>query len=107
VVALPREANRDAAEVVDARATPTPVLAYARNPQNLAFYLGRPVHDLRGTEVAVVVCGQTRTVFYVVQPFTLEHVDLPCLDRAGVEHDHFRQYARGGETDVWLVPPRS
>jgi hypothetical protein len=107
VVALPREANRDAAEVVDARATPTPVLAYARNPQNVAFYLGRPVHDLRGTDVAVVVCSQARTVFYVVQPFTLEDVDLPCLDRAGVEHHHFRQYARGGETDVWLVPPRS
>jgi hypothetical protein len=105
VVALPREANRDAAEVIEARDTPTKVLAYMRNPQNLSFYLGRPIQDIRGTDIAVVVCRQANPVFYVEQPFTLPDVDVPCLDRAGVEHDHFRQYARGRETNVWLVPP--
>ncbi len=32
VVALPREANRDAARVIDERGTSTPVIAYMRNP---------------------------------------------------------------------------
>ena len=43
VVALPREAHRDAAEVIQRRGTSTPVVAYMRNPGNLAFYLDRPV----------------------------------------------------------------
>ena len=107
VVGLPREANRDAAEVVKSRETPTRVLVYARNPQNVGFYLDRPLLDLRGRDVAAVVCGQSATVFYVEQPFTLSAVDVPCLGRPGVEHSHFRQYARGDETDVWLVPPAS
>jgi len=37
----------------------------------------------------------------------LAAVDVPCLDRPGVQDSHLRQYARGGETDVWLVPPSS
>jgi hypothetical protein len=107
VVSLPREANREAADVVKARASPTPVLVYARNPQNVGFYLDRPLVDLRGRDVATIVCAQRAPVFYVVQPFTLAAVDVPCLDRPGVRHSHFRQYARGDETDVWLVPSAS
>ncbi|HEU4970935.1 MAG TPA: hypothetical protein VFT35_03230 [Gaiellaceae bacterium] len=107
VVGLPREANRDAAEVVKSRETPTRVLVYARNPQSVGFYLDGPLLDLRGRDVAGAVCGQSAPVFYVVQPFTLGAVDVPCLDRLGVERSHFRQYARGDETDVWLVPPAS
>jgi hypothetical protein len=105
VVALPREANRDAAEVIEAHNPPVRVLAYMRNPQNLEFYLGRPVEDLRHTDVATVVCAQDDAVFYVLQPFTLDEVSVPCLRRSGVAHHRFRQYARGNETDVWLVPP--
>jgi hypothetical protein len=107
VVGLPREANRDAAEVVRARETPTRVLVYSRNPQNVGFYLDRPFLDLRHRDVASVVCGQSAPVFYVAQLFTLSTVDVPCLTRPGVEHSRFRQYARGGQTDVWLVPPPS
>ena len=40
VVALPREANRDAARVIEERGTTTPVITYMRNPANLVFYLG-------------------------------------------------------------------
>ena len=42
--------------------------------------------------------------FYVFQAFSLEDVVIPCLDRSGVEHRRFRQYARG-EMNVWFVPP--
>jgi hypothetical protein len=80
---------------------------YARNPQNVGFYLNRPFVDLRQRDVRRIVCGQPAPVFYVVQPFTLAAVDVPCLDRPGVQDSHIRQYARGGETDVWLVPPSS
>jgi hypothetical protein len=105
VVALPREANRDAAEVIEAHGTSTTVLTYMRNPQNLAFYLGRSVEDLRDADIARVVCGQSTAVFYVMQPFALDDVAVPCLGRPGVEHYRFRQYARGDEMNVWFVPP--
>ena len=107
VVGLPREANRDAAEVVEARAEPAMVLAYMRNPQNLAFYLDRPVQALETGDVAARVCGEDSAVFYVMQPFTLDEVAVPCLDRPGVESYRFRQYARGDEMNVWFVPPAS
>jgi hypothetical protein len=107
VVRLPREANRDAAEVIEREGAPmTPVLAYMRHPTNLEFYLGRPVVDLEPGNVAGMVCGSDRDVFYVMQPFALEDVTVPCLDREGVRHYRFRQYARGGEMNVWLVPGR-
>jgi hypothetical protein len=107
VVGLPREANRDAADVVANGPPGTPVLGYMRHPQNVVFYLGRPVEDLSAGEVAARVCGEDRPVFYVEQLYALDPVVVPCLDRAGVQHHRFRQYARGGETNVWLVPPRS
>ena len=105
VVGLPREAHRDAAEVIEARGSPaTPVLAYMRHPGNLAFYLDRPVRELDSAEVAASVCGQRRAVFYVMQSFALDDVSVPCLDRPGVQFHRFRQYARG-EMNVWFVPP--
>jgi hypothetical protein len=107
VVTLPREANRDAAEVVEARGAQTKVLTYMRNPQNLAFYLDRTVEDLEGTDIAAIVCSQTSPVFYVVQPFALEDVPVSCLSRPRVQHVRFRQYARGDEMNVWFVPPAS
>jgi hypothetical protein len=55
--------------------------------------------------VAARVCEREDGVFYVFQPFALEDVVVPCLDRPGVEHQRFRQYARGGEMNVWFVPP--
>jgi hypothetical protein len=107
VVRLPREANRDAAELIDRRASrTTPVVAYVRRPENLSFYLGRPVRGLNGdSPVASVVCGVHGPAVYVTQPFALEPVRVPCLGRPGVLHFRFEQYARGGEMNVWFVPP--
>jgi hypothetical protein len=107
VVGLPREANRDAAEMIDRGPPGTPVLAYLRNPANIAFYLGRPIQELSKGEVAGRVCGASRPVFYVEQLFAKDPVAVPCLNRTDAQHERFRQYARGGETNVWLVPPSS
>jgi hypothetical protein len=105
VVGLPREAHKDAAQVIQQTGAATaPVLAYMRHPSNLAFYLGRPVVDLERDDVAARVCGGDGDLFYVMQPFALDEVDVPCLDRGGVQHYRFRQYARGGEMNVWFVP---
>ena len=106
VMRLPREANRDAADVVLARGSPPiPVLAYMRNPRNLEHYLERPVIELQSEDVARRVCTSRALVAYVTQPFGIPAVDVPCLSRQGVEHRRFEQYARGGEMNVWLVPP--
>jgi hypothetical protein len=105
VVALPREAHRDVAEVIEEGPAGAPVYTYMRNPRNLAFYLGRPVTELSMDAVASTVCGQSRPVYYVFMPFDRKAVAIPCLTRPGVRHDVFRQYTRGGEMDVWLVPP--
>jgi hypothetical protein len=107
VVTLPREAHRDVARVIEAGPAGTPVLAYMRNPTNLAFYLGRPVEHLDAGTVASRVCDATGPVYYVRQPLGNADVNVPCLSRPGVRHDVFRQYARGGRMDVWFVPPES
>lgn len=104
VVGLPREANRDAAQVIGERGTSTPVFAYMRNPGNLVFYLDRPVTIPAPVALEASVCTSDVGVFYVFQPFALDPVEVPCLNRSGVEHHRFSQYARGGETNVWYVP---
>jgi hypothetical protein len=104
VVGLPREAHRDAAEVIQQTQPSTRVLAYMRNPHDLAFYLGRSVEDLDGRDVAAIVCSEEIPVYYVMQTFALEDVSVPCLTRAGVRHERFRQYTRG-EMNVWFIPP--
>jgi hypothetical protein len=105
VVALPREANRDAARVIDEGGKSTPVIAYMRNPGNLVFYLERPVDEPEPEALVASVCDRDVSVYYVVQPFSLDAVEVPCLERSGVEHHGFRQYARGDEMNVWFVPP--
>jgi hypothetical protein len=105
VMRLPREANADAAAVILSGSPKIPVLAYMRNPRNLEYYLGRPVRSLDPSEVAGRVCRSRTTVFYVMQPFGIKAVNVPCLTRNGVQHHRFEQYARGDEMNVWLVPP--
>jgi hypothetical protein len=106
VIRLPREANEDAAAIILSSGPPTiPVLAYMRNPRNLAYYLGRPVRSLDASDVVGRVCRGREAVAYVMQPFGIQPVEVPCLTRTGVQHYRFRQYARGDEMNVWFVPP--
>ena len=112
LVRLPREANRDAADVIEARAPQgAPVLAYIHvpqgNPPSLQFYLDRRVHVLMRSQVVGRVCNESEPVVYVTQPFRLRGIEVRCLSRPGTEHYSLRQYARGGEISVWIVPPAS
>jgi hypothetical protein len=108
VVRLPREANRDVAQTIEKRAARgTPVFVYTRLPEGVSFYLDRPIRALDRSDVVARVCLATQPVVYVYQPMAIEPVRVPCLSRPGVDHYRFRQYARGGEMDVWLVPPAS
>ncbi len=106
VVRLPREANRDAAEIIEQRsARGTPIFVYTLLPEGLAFYLDRPFVALTERTVVRRVCSAARPAVYVMQPMAIDLVDVPCLTRPGVELHRIRQYARGGEIDVWFVPP--
>ncbi len=106
VLRFPREANRDAAElIVEKTSAKTPVFGYMHQPANVAFYLGRPVTPLERSDVATRVCSQAASVVYIMQPFGRRPVEVPCLGRLGVEHRRFRQYANAGRIDVWFVPP--
>jgi len=105
VVRLPREAHRDAAELVEERAPANArIYVYAHQPRGVAFYLDRPVVALEADEVAASVCGRPWPVAYVTQPFVVPPVDVPCLRAPGAVRHTFRQYTRGDRIDVWLVP---
>ena len=106
VVRYPREAYRDAARAVERETAPdTPVFAYTRNTEGLDFYLDRPVRTLDSTDVGAYVCESKELVAFVTQPFGIPDVEVACLDRIGTRNFRARQYARGGEMNVWLVPP--
>jgi len=106
VIRLPREAHKDAAAVIRDRASSTPpVFAHTVRPGDLAFYLEAPVRAPRASNLASRVCNNQREVVLVVQPYRVPSVRVPCLDRSGVRHYRLRQYSRGDEINVWLVPP--
>jgi hypothetical protein len=107
VMRLPRQANRNAAELIETRgSTATPVLTYMTGPRSIVFYLGRRVDNLDGKDVATGVCRRPVPVAYVMEPFGVPPVDVPCLrGRPGVTHYRFDQYAGGHQMNVWFVPP--
>ena len=108
VVRLPREANREAAAIVENQApADTRIYASVRDPLRLDFYLDRPFHVLRAAEVADRVCGSDRMLVYIAEPWAMPRSPVPCLRRDGVAHYRFEQYTRGGEMNVWFVPPES
>ncbi len=99
---------RDAADAVNTEGGPTtPVFTRLSLPRGFVFYLRTDPSTRSGrSNPAARVCGSPVEVAYVMQPFSLRPVDIPCLARPGVRHLRFRQYTRGGEIDVWFVPPR-
>lgn len=107
VTGLPREAHRDVARLIQAATDPsTMVYVVVPQPDDLRFYLDRPVASVR-TSGAARVCEQPRGVVLVEQRWRVPVVDLPCLDRPDVRHETLEQYARGGRIDVWFIPPAS
>jgi hypothetical protein len=108
VTQLPRESVQDVAQTIRTLApSSTPVFAHVPYPRDLEFYLGRPVETPRPTDLARRVCDAPREVVVVTQPWILAPVAIPCTQREGARHVRFKQYARGGEMNVWFVPPRS
>jgi hypothetical protein len=106
VVRLPREANRDVADLIEQQSgRKAPVLVYTLLPEGVAFYLDEPIQAMTTSTVERRVCSAPRPVVYVMQPMTIKLVDVACLGRPGVRQYRLRQYARGGEIDVWFVPP--
>jgi hypothetical protein len=107
VARLPREAVREAAEVIRSRApASTPVVTYVPYPRDLEHYLGRPVDSSLTPTEAVRVCELPEPAIYVSQPWILLPATIPCLRRDGVRHYRVEQYARGGEINVWFIPER-
>jgi hypothetical protein len=107
ITRLPREAHKEVATLIRERAEPgAPILAYMLHPDDLAFYLDRPVRAPGASVVATRVCRSRGDIVLVTQPYRVEPVRIPCVDRRGVDHVRVRQYTRGGEMNVWFVPPR-
>lgn len=104
VLRLPREAHRDAAELVREQGRGDRVLAYMLRPRDLDFYLDAPFRTLEPGDVVSSVCAADRDVVYVTQPYGVPRVSLPCLQRPGVRHRRLEQYAAGDQIDVWFVP---
>lgn len=105
VLTLPREAHRDAAEIIRNQGAEASVLVYARHPSDLEYYLGHRVTSLTTNDVQRSVCGAKKTVVYATQPFVIPLVEVPCALRQGVRRYRLEQYARGGEIVVWVIPP--
>jgi hypothetical protein len=105
VTRLPREANRDAAEIVMAEAAAgSRIVVYTSLPRSMDFYLDRPVEPVKSGGVASAACDYQGPVALVHQPFGVKSVDVPCLRRPGVRHYRVEQYTRGNEINVWLIP---
>ena len=103
----PREATKDAAELIRAVAPPgTRVYPNMVAPRTLAFYLRERLEPRPAQSDVTVMCTSRTPVVLVSQPFRLEPLRVPCLRRPGVRLFRVEQYARGGAINVWLIPPR-
>jgi hypothetical protein len=102
----PREAHREAASFIRTNATGARVAAYMAQPEDLEYYLARSVMQLeRPGDVTRVVCDRHRdALVLVVQIYQREQLTGECLQ--GGRHERFRQYARGGAIDIWILPAR-
>ena len=107
IMALPRESTGDVAATIRALAPPSaPVFAYVPYPRDLEFYLGRPVLRAQTPDQARRVCQASRDAVLVSQPWLLPPATISCTQRRGVRRVRLRQYARGGEMNVWFIPAR-
>ena len=103
----PREATKDAAELIREVAPPgARVYPNMVTPRVLAFYLRKPLEPRASQSDVTLMCASRAPVVLVSQPFRVEPLRVPCLRRPGVRHFRVEQYARGGAINVWLIPPR-
>jgi len=108
ITRLPRVGAAEAAAAIAAGTPPsTPVLVYMPYPRDFEFHLGRPTQTSRTPEQLRRVCNAPREVVFVSQQWPLPPVTARCTRRVGARHVRIEQYARGGEFNVWFVPPIS
>jgi hypothetical protein len=101
-----RDSLREAATVIRERAPTAPVSAYMPYPADLSFHLLRAVAGVRRPAETSAVCDEEVTTVLVAQPWFWPEASAPaCAERAGAHHYRFGQFARGEETDVWIIPP--
>ena len=105
ITQLPREATSDVAAAIQATAPSAPVVTYMPYPHDLELLLGRPVTEVWSASELRRACRVRETVAIVTQPWILPPAKIPCIERQGTRHFRFRQYARGGQMDLWLVTP--
>jgi hypothetical protein len=103
---MPRDATAEAGATIR-RLVPasTLVVAHVPYPDDISFFLGRPVERAWTSAQAEAVCDRDRPAVYVDQPYLVPVARVPCVRRAGTRHYDFRQYTRGGRIDVWVIPP--
>ena len=101
-----RDSLREAAAVIREQApSSAPVYAFMPYSTDLAFHLGRSVHQLSRSADPAVVCHSGRTSVYVAQPWFWPAAPIPgCVTRRGTRQHRFEHYARGGELDLWIIP---
>jgi hypothetical protein len=104
----PFEAFKEAAAAIDEFSPTGTVVVNVLHPDDLRFYLKRPIVTASPQHLQQLVCRRTTNeLVYVEQPFRTPHVNLGCLERAGATHKRVRQYTRGDRIDVWFLPARS
>lgn len=108
VVRLPREAHKEVARLIEGVAPPQArVHAYMLEPEDVAFYSSRPVIPLLGAGDGNRLCADGRGFVLVVQLWRLAPINLDCTDRPGTKGYVLRQYARGKQIRVWVIPNSS
>jgi hypothetical protein len=105
VARMPRDSTREVASAIRRLVPPTtPVFAYVPYPHDLEFHLGGTVHRYRTPSQRAALCRSSTTSVFVEQRFLLPSASTPCLVRART-HMRFRQFARGGYIDLWIIEP--
>jgi hypothetical protein len=102
---MPRQAHREVAERIREEDSTATVYAHVPYPGDLEYHLGRRVIAVYSHDAVARVCESRVRVAYVDQSWLIRPATPSCLSRPGTEHYRFRQYARGKEIDLWLIPP--
>ena len=101
-----RDSLREVAAVIREQSTLAPVYADMPYSFDLEFHLGRAVTPVLSPVDIAAACTSSGTAVLVTQPWIREPLTLPdCVERPGTRHYHFEQYARGGKSEVWIIPP--
>ncbi len=106
ITRLPRVAASEAAAALTS-STPQPaeVFVYMPYPRDFQFYLGHSIQTARSPKQLRRMCDAVGEVVFVRQQWSLPALATRCTQRAGTRHVRIEQYARGGQIELWFIPP--